>query len=78
MDIPEDVYFDEENIPHSNAKISLLNPTHVSFLLCYYSALKEECYDNLQSDLHFILLDLENLVDKALFNKYPVLYDIVI
>ena len=78
MDIPEDVYFNEEGIPLSRAKISLLNATHVSFLLCYYSALKEECYDNLQSDLHFILLDLENLVDKALLDKYPLLYDIVI
>ena len=78
MDIPEDVYFNEEGIPLSRAKISLLNTTHVSFLLCYYSALKEECYDNLQSDLHFILLDLENLVDKALLDKYPLLYDIVI
>lgn len=78
MDIPEDVYFNEEGIPLSHAKISLLNTTHVSFLLCYYSALKEECYDNLQSDLHFILLDLENLVDKALLDKYPLLYDIVI
>lgn len=77
-DIPEDIYLDDEGIPRSNAKLSLLVPSHVSFLLCYYSALKEECYDNLQSDLHFLLLDLEKLVDEALFENYPILYDIVI
>lgn len=81
MEIPEeieDVTFDENGIPHSRAIISLLNPIHVSFLLCYYSALKEECYDNLQNDLFYILLDLENLVDKALLDKHPLLYDVVI
>ena len=76
--IPEDVYLDEENIPRSRAKLSLLVPTHVSFLLCYYSALKEECHDDLQSDLHFLLLDLEKLVEDALLPNYPLLYDIVI
>ena len=81
MEIPEDIEhitFDENGIPRSTAIISLLNPVHVSFLLCYYSALKEECYDNLQSDLFYILLDLEDLVDKALLDKYPLLYDVVI
>lgn len=77
-DIPSKVYLDEEKIPRSTARLSLLVPTHVSFLLCYYSALKEECYDDLQSDLHFLLLDLERLVDDALKEEYPILYDITI
>lgn len=72
------MYLDEDLIPRSRAKLSLLNPTHVSFLLCYYSALKEECYDDLQSDLHFLLLDLEQLTEDALLKKYPMLYDVVI
>lgn len=42
-DIPEDVYLDEEKIPRSLGRLSLLNPAHVSFLLCYYSQLKQEC-----------------------------------
>lgn len=76
--IPEKVYLDEENIPRSNSKLSLLVSTHVSFLLCYYSALKEECFDDLQNDLHFLLLDLEQLTEDALLENYPMLYDIVI
>lgn len=77
-DIPEDIYLDEEDMPHSNARLSLLVPSHVSFLLCYYSSLKEECYDDLQSDLHYLLLDLEDLVQTALLEDHPMLYDIVI
>ena len=60
------------------SRLSLLVPTHVSFLLCYYSALKQECFDDLQSDIHFLLLDLEDLVESALLEKHPMLYDIVI
>ena len=76
--LPEDVYLDEENIPRTHSKLSLLVPSHVSFLLCYYSSLKEECYDDLQSDMHFLLLDLEKLTEDALLKDYPMLYDIVI
>lgn len=78
MDIPENIYFDENWIPKSRAKLSLLNPTHVSFLLTYYSQLKQESYDDLLNDLHFILIDLEDLTSAALIEKYPILYDIVI
>ena len=42
-DIPEDIVLDKEGIPRSNARLSLLNTSHVSFLLCYYAALKQEC-----------------------------------
>lgn len=31
--------------------LSLLEPTHISFLLNYYSQLKQEIYDDLNSDL---------------------------
>lgn len=43
MNIEEDVSFDENDMPVSKAILSLLNPNHVSFLLCYYHKLKEEC-----------------------------------
>ena len=43
LDIEEKVHFNEDGMPVSDATLSLLNPEHVSFLLCYYSKLKEEC-----------------------------------
>lgn len=43
LNIEEKVHFNEEEMPISTAILSLLNPEHISFLLCYYSKLKEEC-----------------------------------
>lgn len=40
--IPENIYLDSNNIPHSDMPLSFLNPEHVSFLLCYYQLLKQE------------------------------------
>lgn len=42
ISIPEDYYFDENDIPKSDDAFSLLNPNHVSFLLQHYQSLKEE------------------------------------
>ena len=42
LSIPEEVYFDENMMPHSDKPLSLLNPKHVSFLLCHYQGLKQE------------------------------------
>lgn len=69
---------DEDLIPRSDGVLTLLNPAHISYLLCFYSKLKEECYDELNSDMHWLLIDLENLVDQTLLEEYPLLYDIVI
>ena len=65
-------------MPHSDAVLTLLNPVHISYLLSFYSKLKEETYDDLQCDMHYLLIDLENLIEKTLPEKYPVLYDILI
>lgn len=75
--IPENIYLDENDMPKSDAALSLLNPSHVSFLLCYYSQLKQEAQEHINSDMHALLLDLENIVDDAL-REYPVYYDLLI
>lgn len=77
MDLTENIVLDEKQMPKSDGAITLFNPEHVSFLLCYYSQLKEESWDDFYSDMHFLLLDLENLVDEALENE-PILYDLLI
>lgn len=78
LKLDEDIYFDDKGMPQSKAIISLLNPAHVSFLLCYYSILKQECIDNLHSDMYFLLLDLENLVVDTLLEDYEELFDLVV
>ena len=57
---------------------SLLNPDHISAVLCNYSRIKEEVWDRLTCDAYYMLFDLENLVDKVLEKDYPIYYDLVI
>lgn len=78
LTLDETITLDSEGMPQSSAPLSLLNANHISYLLCFYSKLKEESYDDLQGDMHFLLMDLEDLVDRTLLEDYPLLYDIVI
>ena len=57
---------------------SLLNPDHVSLLLCNYAHLKEEVWSQLNSDTYYLLLDLENLIDNTLKDKQPLLFDLIV
>lgn len=79
MNLDEQITIDPQTLlPVSTGMVSLFNPAHISFLLCYYTQLKQECIDDLMSDMHFLLMDLENLIDDTLKDKYPLLYDLVI
>lgn len=77
MPLEENITIDENGIPHSDCIISLFNPAHISFLLCYYTQLKQECVDDLRSDMHFLLLDLENLAEKTLLPDNKILFDLL-
>lgn len=77
MSIPEKIIVYPDKAPKVESPVSLLNPAHVSFLLCYYSILKQETYEDLNSDMHWLLIDLEDLVDRTLKDKYPVLYSLL-
>lgn len=76
--IPENIYLDEDDMPRSDMPLSLLNPEHVSFLLCYYQILKQESWEDLHCDMRWHLIDLEDLTEQALKEKYPLLWDVVI
>ena len=78
MDLDETITLDEDGIPVSSAPLNLLNSTHISFLLSNYVQLKEEVWDDLQNDMHFLLLDLEQLVEDAFADACPKFYDIII
>ncbi len=43
LDLTEHIHLNEDLIPISDGKLSLLNANHISFLLCYYPQLKQEC-----------------------------------
>lgn len=78
LDLSEHVTISADGTLSSDAIISLLNPAHVSALLCNYSKLKEDTYGKFESDAYFLLLDLDNLIEKTLKDKYPLYYDLLI
>jgi len=78
MNLSEYIYLDENQEVKSDGVVTLMNPHHVCALLVYYSILKEEIWDDLGQDMHFLLMDLENLVMQALYEKHPMLFDILL
>lgn len=78
MVLDESITLDKDGFPQSTGLISLFNPAHISFLLCYYSQLKQETKEEFGSDMHYLLLDLEELVDQTLLENEPILYDLLI
>ena len=67
-----------DGMPHNNGICSFFNPSHLSALLCNYSLLKEESYSNFEGDCYYMMLDLDNLIEEALKDKYPLYYDLLI
>jgi len=78
IDLSEQVYLDEEGEVHSTGLINLYDPKHISLLLCNYSNLKQDSWDKFNSDIKWLMIDLENIVDAALKEKYPLYYDLLI
>ena len=51
--------------------ITLLNPSVCSAILCNYSKLKEDSWDQFEGDTWYLIYDFENTCDKAL-KDYPL------
>jgi len=58
--------------------VSFFNPDHVCYLLCNYSKIKEDCWGHFDSDWWYFMEDFDALVDRALKEQHPILYDIMI
>ena len=43
-----------------------------------YSRIKEECWDRFESDIRWMMEDLDALVEKTFKDKYPLYYDLLI
>lgn len=77
MALEDRIYLDEDDMPQNAGVLSLFNPTHISFLLCHYSELKQECHEDLNADMRFLLIDLENLVSRTLLPHDELFFDLV-
>lgn len=77
IDFSETFYIDAEGNIKSHGLVTLLNPAHVSALLCNYSQIKQETDGRVESDLGDILAELDKLIDQTLKEKYPLYYDLL-
>ena len=78
LDLTEKIYEDAAGDVHSTGIINLFDPKHISTLLCNYSKIKEDVWDNFNSDVKWLMEDLDTLVDKTLKDDYPLYYDLLI
>ena len=79
MKLDEIIKFDKNGVPIAvGSSISLLNPDHVSALLCNYDKLKAGCYGQLQNDAYYLMMDLEDLIDKTIKENNPIFFEILV
>ena len=78
LDLTEKVVEGADGLPHSTGIINLYTPAHISLLLGSYSKIKEECWDNFESDIHWLMEDLDNLIEKTFKKNFPMYYDLII
>lgn len=74
--LDESIVFNEATQKLEYSGFTLLDSKVVSALLCNYSKIKENSYEDFEGDLWYIIMDLENLIDKALADK-PIFLTIV-
>lgn len=78
LDLSENITFNEDGLPVSDGLISLFNPKHISALLCHYSKIKQDAWGKFTSDSYYLMESLDIVVDRALKEKYPLYYDLMI
>ena len=78
LNLDEKITVTEDGDVISSGIINLFDPTHISILLRYYANLKENSWADFSGDAKWILIDLENAIDKALKEKHPMYYDLLI
>ena len=78
VDLSNNIWIDEKGEIHNEGKINMFDPKHISALLRFYVKLKEDKYDKFDDDFHWLIEDLEIYIDRALEEKHPMYYDLVI
>ena len=78
MSFDNNVSISQDGKIKDKSLISFMNPKHVSALLRNYSRLKEDCYGKFYTDGYYMMESLDKIVDKALKEKYPLYYSLLI
>ena len=60
--ISDEVHFDENGEPTSDAIVTFFKPDHISAILCNYEILNQELAHKYNSDFHYMLRDFKKLM----------------
>ncbi len=58
--------------------IDYTNPAHIVAILHNYSTLKTNLCDDIINDLHWILIDVEDIIERGIKHSDPMLYDVLV
>lgn len=78
IELNEKIFINEKGQPQSEEIISLFNPEHVCHILCNYSKIKQQSWGNFENDFYYLMEYFDEISEKALKNKYPILYQIMV
>lgn len=67
----------DEGTVKGEGLLCFFNPSHISALLCNYYKLKDSVWGKFNTDAWCIMQDLDNLINIALKDKYPMYYDLL-
>ena len=70
IEISDDVYFDENGEPTSDAIVTFFKPDHISAILCNYEMLNTHLKHKYSSDFHYMMRDFKKLLREGL-EPYP-------
>ncbi len=70
IEISDEIYFDENNEPTSNAVITFFKSEHISAILCNYEMLDTHLKHKYSSDFHYMMRDFKKLLREGL-DPYP-------
>lgn len=70
IEISDEVYFDENGEPTSDAVVTFFKPEHISAILCNYEVLDVHLRHKYSSDFHYMMRDFKKLMREGL-EPYP-------
>lgn len=76
IEISDEVYFDQNGEPTSDAVVTFFKPEHISAILCNYELLHEGLKHKYNSDFHYLMRDFDKLM-AATLGPYPEYLDLV-
>jgi hypothetical protein len=77
INLDEKITINEAGEVQSTGVINLYNPAHIVALLCNYSELKVETWGKFDADIHWMMEDLDFLIEKCLKEEYPLYYKLL-